>query len=1007
MPDITGINDIRRGKSSDPKIVFIDYKDTDYESRYEEEREFITKRIEEYGIQNYVIFFVDLKIDLEILRKLVLNEKPILVVPYGKILSKISKQQKRLNYISDYQFFSEVDPLNKVVKIPVITTISPWALVLHPYDQSNFKIFDEGMNLVARTSKFLLECKDDYLKIDELKKENAALEKIPNPEKTLDQQRLFYQNNIKIDEISKRTGIDNLQLVLCGSEDINAESEIITSYNQFEDFCNREIDKAEEVGYDVETNALERMDIHHEIIGFSLATAGTNGCYVPLKSIDFIMPPEDKEKIIEKLKQILLNKTIWVYNCQHEIPVTYNNYGIFLKDIKDLYVIVKLLNCGKKWENGNRSLKYQVSHKLNKKDWSVDLDQYRELFGKLNKDENIASMKILLSKYYKEDEIDDILNKVIQRYKELNEAGQISNKIFLSYEHIPYKLIGKYGSLDSSSLFLLKEHYAAEIEDKNQIHGIDLWKGFDLWSKVHIAHVIMEMNGFYFNDKKAEKLNVWINENLIRIMDYFVKSDLVKDWIRNKNYLYIFSHDYLMMNCIDELIDREKEAKVLPSKNAITKDHIKVYKMTKEYLETLQGVNASLVRPYNLALERGINLNNDELISEFLHSINCDVYDSSIRYMRLFNTVYQGKPASYFIPEFSKDGFILKIGWEQLLLIYIIFSNIYDEDKELINRKYREWLEERLKTVTTFEDYKELFNVNSTTKDFRDYISNILLQPDVRLGHTYYKFYELYESADFDSFLEESHYVTYKNTKTGGGPIVTNRETDIYHFLIEYQKLIESTKDVEVFSPERLDLFKDLYLRYENVLLGDKYKYLDKRVKECLEWVHDKHYTLSSLDSKMLEELTQIYSMIHCDVDKPETWTEEFKFMFNYKFIKKLLKAKTTYIYGSTSRQNCWYVPKYYYKEGQKFPKRLMHYKYGSDLNKIYDLDSAIQIELENGTTKIFTPDEEVELVSGEKKLAKDLLPNDDIVIHNIEDKVEEELDEDNETEPEPIEQDS
>lgn len=211
--------------------------------------------------------------------------------------------------------------------------------------------------------------------------------------------------------------------------------------------------------------------------------------------------------------------------------------------------------------------------------------------------------------------------------------------------------------------------------------------------------------------------------------------------------------------------------------------------------------------------------------------------------------------------------------------------------------------------------------------------------------------------------------------------------------LYDFRDIIEKTNNSEVFSAERLELFKKLYykLDYKKFIKSD---YMNRKLKECFEWIRDSKYKLESLDSFTLEHLTQLYSMTGCNVDDRKTWTKEFEFMFNYKFIKKLLKAKSTYIYGSTSRASARYIDKYYYKKGELFPRRLKEYENNSDLNKIYDLDTAIQIELEDGSIRTFDPQEEIQLSNGESKLAKDLQPEDDIILNNLLDDISNEEDE-------------
>lgn len=999
---------VYKGEQSpnDRVVLIIDHRDRsnqDFkkeEDQWPEEKQMMVDILKEYNIKNYLIYFTDSDSNLEKIIDKIKEIKPIVVAPMGFSFNLLCPTlSKKPNSIHEHpNFFYEEEGVT--YSIPIFYIYSPWTVKRNPENPAKGILLKEGMEILSRGYNIKLDYVNNiFPRIVSLKKE-LKVEK----ESTRNQARIF-EINRELDEIERDYTIINYKNKVFDKKDIDAESEIILSYNEFKDFCNKEINPYNDVAYDVETNALEVMDVNHEIIGFSLATGASTGCYVPLKSIDFMMPKEDRDLIEEDLKNILETKKIWVYNCQHEIPVVYNHYNIFLKDVKDIYVIVKLLNCGKKWGDGNRSLKHQVEDKLGKSDWSADLTTYFSYFKKLNKPEFELKMKTLLSKYYSNDELESILGKVIERYNLLKDTPSMSEKEVLSYEHVPYKLIGRYGSLDSSSLFLLNEYYEAEMNEKNEIHNKDkkpeerefnLHSGYELWQKIHIAHVIMEMNGFYFNDKKAEKLNKWINEKVINIMDYFVRSDLVKDWIKYKSFLYDFSHDILMMDYVDDIIDNEQEAKVLPSKNAITKEHIKFYKPTKSFYKNLKYINDNVLYPYNLCSEAEVNMTNKALIIN--HLKNCNIIPDNRGFMVdciiTLNKVYQTKPARYITTEFTaKDGFIIKLDWQHFFILFLLFSNI-ENNKELLNSEYDKWLKNKLDNVNSFEDYKELFNVNSTTKDFRNYISDILLNDDIKLGHTYYKLYELYESADFEDLLEDLD-----NPKKGYKSEIHERQLDL---LLDFRNLIEKNNNLEVFSSERLELFKSLYNKHE--FYYDKrsrsnrslYKseFIKKALKECFEWVRDDEYKLQSLDSGTMEELTQLYGMTGCNIDEQDTWTESFRFMFNYKFIKKLLKAKTTYINGSTSRASARYIDKYYYKKGELFPRRLKKYEDNSDINKIYDIDKAIQIQLENGGIKTFDPKEEIQLSDGTIKLAKDLQENDDIILEDFIDNIEEDSEE-------------
>lgn len=933
------------------------------------------------------IYYVRKDYDFNKLAELIKADNPYLIIILGKIVLQDMCGLKEIitNTVINVPIFG---------RIPVIPSYSPRYI----YDKPYYKyILNRCMMMVPKCIEEITNNKNyikglhEYQEISEriapvLNQINAINNFMKTNTQLIDYDAMSARLNTLSDSIAndqyklnyliESATITPAQLTKISSPEIEipAESTIIYSYEQFKEFCKENVEPVKSIGFDVETNALPVMDINHEIVGFSLGNENFKGCYVPFKSIGFKMPEDDTNKIIEYLKNEIFIKSIehpdereiWVYNCQHEIPVVYNHYNIFLENIKDLYVWVKLLNCGKSWETGSRTLKSQVKEKCQYKDWSLDLDAYFVLFRLLNKPEKQIEMKTLLSKYYTDpDELNDILNQTIETYNDIKDT--LSSTKVISYEYVPCKLIGKYGSLDSSSLFELKDKYQDDIERWNKAFNIDLNKGFDLWQKVHIAHVIMEMNGLYFNDKKAEKLNVWVDEQSKDLMNQIVTSPLARPWVKNGFY-YEFSRNVLMMNYVDEILVNDGLAKVVQGRNGITKECIKVHEISLLFIRAMNEIN-KIIDNFNMLISR-----NDFCFQDDNEFIENGITKEFIEIYRFMNEVSRGKSFTKMEIEYQKGEFIVKINWQNFLIFYKL-SSFYNQKPNLLDEEFDKWFEEKLKNAKEFADYKDLFNVNSTTKSFREYISDILLSDQIKIAHTYYKLYEFTESAQFEDDKES---LKSKNPKYS---------SPHYDFVEDYEDMMANTVGEEVFSPKRLEVFTELFNKYvDDKFINDlKYK---RKLAPCFDWylkdnfnvknIRTNYYKLSTLDSGMIEHLTQLYMMLNCNIDDNTTWTDEFRFMFNYKFIKKLIKAKSTYIDGTTGRGNAYYVDnKFYLKE--KFPRRLQPYNVGNEINNVYDQDKAIELELENGIKIALPLNEELTLADGTKKLAKDVLPDDDV----------------------------
>lgn len=345
----------------------------------------------------------------------------------------------------------------------------------------------------------------------------------------------FCSGNISYDNTDDRSDYDD-------------NTDLCLTYKDFDNFCKSECDEVSIVSYDIETNAEEKTSERFEVVGFSLSSRSNKGCYVVLRSLDYVMSDLDKKLVQARLRKILLSKSkVYTYNCMHELPATLNWLGIdFSNNVEDLFVIVKLLmgNAGR--YEGNGGLKIQAQMNLNTKDWSKDLDLYFQYLTEFNKSED--SMRGLISKYYNSNEIQEIMNMIESVY---NDPETFKNKV-ISYGLVPYRLIGKYGGTDSSILFDLLDFYQNEMKKYNDELGIDLFTGYRYWMNHHIAGYTLERNGAYWNEKVACEVEDWCNTGMKESLQNLVVSSLSEPFIRSK-----LDYDfklYLKDNYIEQIL---------------------------------------------------------------------------------------------------------------------------------------------------------------------------------------------------------------------------------------------------------------------------------------------------------------------------------------------------------------------------------------------------------------------------------------------------------------------
>lgn len=607
-------------------------------------------------------------------------------------------------------------------------------------------------------------------------------------------------------------------------EDYQDETIICRNYAEFDKFCKDEIDNAEIVAYDIETNAEEKSSSRYEVVGFSLASRRVVGCYVTNDSLDYSMSVKDKKMIEARLRKILISKRILTYNSMHELLATLNWLNIEIPKIDDLFVMVKLLmgNAGK--YEGNGGLKIQCEMNLNCKDWSEDLDTY---FDYLRDFKNKRSqMIVLLSKYYTREELPYIIDLVNKCYEDHN--GKF-NKV-ISYGLVPYKLIGKYGGIDSSILFDLKEFYQKEIEKYNKELGIDLNKGYQYWMKHHIAGYTLEKNGAFWNDDVATEIEDWCNKGLRESLTELIKSPLSEPVIRSKvEYNFqMFLKDNFLMRILGNMATPKRKYK--GSVHIVLNDSIQNNRL-KERLSKMSVV--------------------------------------------------------------PNDKGIIKL---ELRHIESLYDYFFDDMNELFDKFYKSYMNKFLSVERTDDELKELLNPRSTIASFKDFISGILITPKVIYAKFYDNMLKYIESPKFS--LDDYDGPRYSVDKK----------------LLEL--MIKLKEDEEMSQPRKLELFIKFI---DNCNHFASYN-IKNRLQSAME------YHLDSLDDDHIIELYNLYEMCGLDIEDRDSWSEEFKWLYNFRCYKKYAKILTTYINAKVGRNNVWYVDKESYSRGDYFTRRDIQY---------------------------------------------------------------------------------
>ena len=632
------------------------------------------------------------------------------------------------------------------------------------------------------------------------------------------------------------------------------------TFVEFNDFCKKYIDGSSRVAYDVETNAKEVHSEDHRVVGFSLASSKDHGCYAPLQSVDFTMSDSDKRMIEKRLTKILMSKNVTVYNCQHEWPVTLNWLNIEMPDVDDVFVMVKLMMGNADKYQGNGGLKVQCEENLNYKDWSEDVDKYFEYLWKY--EENKDNMTRLLLKYYPSDS--DIFSKV-----ENIALNVIPNIVWdkdhpISYEYIPHLLVGRYGSIDSSVLFELRDFYEDKMRVESDRLGVDLFKGYEYWMDHHYAGYTLELNGAYWNDEKAQKVEDWCNNGMVTSLRNLLMSPLSEKTMKDS------LHEDFLYYLKDKYMDYVLEGSYIPKKT--TKNTISVTCVTKEAEDFLKTM--SLEPKYN---KKGMNTG---------------VYSL---YIGNFETICNRK-----------------MGQARLDIIF--------------DRFYRDYMKEFFSKDQTVESMKKLLNPTSTSKQWKEFMSSVLIYDDIRIAKKYfglltiiedpsydidlYKFFYNYDTdtyQDADKYQRDFNFKEYKASH----PEIQYQDSNDSKLLSFVHKL--STSDTE--NRVKFEMFK----KFINETMAGK-NYSQRKVKKTIRDAND--YKLETLDKSVMIDLFSYYELVGVNIEDRSTWTDRFEWLYNYQAYKKYAKMISTYIQGKVGRQSVYYVNRESYSRGDKLSRR-------------------------------------------------------------------------------------
>lgn len=668
-----------------------------------------------------------------------------------------------------------------------------------------------------------------------------------------------------------------------------------SNFEEFKEFVDNSIRGKSHVAFDVETNAQEPRSDKIEIIGFSMSAEFGKGIYVSKRSLETHMDLEDWNKCIDIFKELNESVTWIIHNVMYEYPVVLNDWGIRLKNFDDTLVKSRL-----HYGNSTSNTLKTISRKLidSSLDWEVDVNTFigaAEDFLKYLKGED--------EKYLEKGNVEDEDRFVNYLSKNIYNVGDLIN-LRINSEKSPFtglqsKIIDKFIICYS----LMSKYYQES----------------DLFD---ISKVFLEV----FIDLVKQKYEIY------SVLPY----DLVPGRILTK-YGAIDSVTTLICNReLDKLLTEDsKEFNV----HLLSKGYRYVIRQVFAGIQMeMSGLNFDIERAINtkkmynkMALDSLIKIVESPLIEDYLYETNKWLIADKFIEEDLY--LLEDNPE---IGKFSitKSGIKSEVSglirWKKIKESYIPES-YYLKNKDWCISEIRN----KVRSSKDYRDNKKFLNLNSTMSNWKDQLNRIFVTKNIKLAKILELLKLLTNSEGFDLSR-------YDNTVVG---IILKEIIDSQRFKREMEShVLDNTELTEFCKSFKLkslsikdfenehnyssrdilydkDLFEKFYeyievLNFE--LIGQGFDEIDKLVIQGAKLYYDSLAEVNVVEINMLNKLCGI------DIDKPETFTENYKFLINFRTWKKCNKLITTYIEGNkVGLGNVWLVDKNDWMSGNPFVKRL------------------------------------------------------------------------------------
>lgn len=626
------------------------------------------------------------------------------------------------------------------------------------------------------------------------------------------------------------------------------------TYQEFKDYYDRYLADAEMPAYDIETNAKDPRSDAFRIIGYSLAPNGSTGIYIIKESLEYRMPDEDWTKCVELTKQYISSRTVLVHNIMYERPATLNEWGIKIENFEDSLIKARLLLGGKT----GAGLKEQCARNLGYPDWDTDLHVYLD---------SLDNMKDRLKP--------TPMGKARKEYAILKERGFKGLLGLLTDNLEAYgRLSAEYVSTDAKSL---PKEIKAEL-DRTKLDS-------RLLSLKESMETLAEVLAHYYEDP-TEILEL-VGKEAISLVDIQHEGVIPYSSVPMNVITKYGALDSVGTQDLNEFLSRRMDKESTPEV-----DLWKGYKVIKANF--LVGTEMELHGLYW----------NDRVASDLRGWLADKAYDAIVSMLRsgfLDRNIFensQGILLQYvkdneldrvreILGDFDlqKSGIKLKesgkrITWNQLLGVL---------GKDFIESHYQQivdYVKANLTDRDIYPDYTSLTEIfNPSSNLILDTLTRIFMSKELKIAHALNEVIGMLRAgtieiseqpnpdrAFYESYLEMEAY----NRKIDSGEA-------------EGRKL--SARDIYDRMAEAIDFIRPATQELRQVIKGAA------------------EYSFANTSEATIVSIFESLSVMGCDIEDESTWTDQFRFLINFRTFKKCIKMISVYLDGDkVGRGSVWVV---------------------------------------------------------------------------------------------------